>query len=92
VILGRAIEGANAYGRGANVLQSDEERAFRAGRNIIGDLSDEEYEKAFLDAIDILTVLGYFWDVPITPALSAVREGRKTKNFWQRLFNRDEDE
>jgi len=91
VILGRAIEGANAYGRGANVLQSDEMRAAHAARNLYGDVSDEEYEKSLKDAIDILTVAGYFYP-PITPALSAVREGRKTKNFWQRLFNRDEED
>lgn len=91
VILGRAIEGANAYGRGANVLQSDEMRAAHAARNLYGDVSDEEYKKALKDAIDILTVAGYFYP-PITPALSAVREGRKTKNFWQRLFSRDDNE
>lgn len=92
VYLERGIESARAYGRGKDVLQGDEERAARAVQNLLAaPFSDKDYETGFQDAIDILTFTGYFY-APITPALSAVREGRKTKNFWQRLFNRDEDE
>jgi len=85
----RSIETTRAYNGGANVLESDLAKTFRAAKNLPGDISDEDSEAIFKDALDLLTLAGYFYQ-PILPAAAGVREAKKLYKTVQTFDHEDE--